>query len=188
MVRHINSRYHGVFHEPPHPFPWAARVVYKNKRTEIGRFAREADAARAVDDFIVKRGLQRKLNFARPTVSSMGRPKLAAPSMSLPRPAGGVRCTTAARMLRCSVSTVYKLRRSGVLSDLGGGFVLEADVLARLAAYGVPDAREGPKIEKAKPARLMAKSAAALQLVSIGRSAGTMTVRPSSDAIAGSVR
>lgn len=187
MVRHINSRFHGVFHEPLCALPWAARVVYKDRRTEVGRFAREVDAARAVDAFIVERGLQRKLNFAQPSSVSIGRQRRVDPTavLSPSRPAGGVRCTTAARMLRCSASTVYKMKRAGVLRDLGGGFVLEADVLARKAEYGVPDVREGPAIEKSRPRRLRPKERAASRLVSTGRSAGAMTTRPTSDMIAG---
>lgn len=133
MTKRINSRYHGVFHEPDQPLAWMARIVYRGRREVIGRFASEIDAARAVDDFVRARGIQHKPNIqVRSTRIKMlfdpRRTRKSEGMSMLVREPGSMRCTTAARILGCTYGQIASLKRRGMLRVAGYGRVYAAEV------------------------------------------------------------
>lgn len=146
MRRH-NSRFWGVFHDPANAKPWTARVVFKGKRAELGRFERETDAAMAVDAFTLANNIQRKLNLpskgAAKPATPFGRWKLKGTMSVLVRQPGTIRCTTAARLLSRTPDTVRRMKQDGRLRDPGQGFVYEEDVAALVALVKTANSAAG---------------------------------------------
>jgi hypothetical protein len=67
------DKYHGVFYRPEYN-SYEVRTMINNKSKNIGSFSNEITAAKAYDGFVVKHGLNKKLNF--PDVYSNYQPLL----------------------------------------------------------------------------------------------------------------